>query len=277
MFEHICYIGDDTSDKYNKAHKYSLECSGYDITKNDLKEVEIVTFESRKYKIKLKCNETNALYSFNNRISYDVSIIEYIISLFDNIVRIDALATNQQLCKVIIIHNIHYLTLSAHKILARFMKDNMNSNIILVCTTLTYGYNLNTFISFGKFIKCTNKSELMMKFENLSIENMKPYWQETIDTWFENVFSLNSFSDIKEITEEYVTNCYNLWITNISFNIMSKYIIQELTHKYLLSEEKMHLILQKSCEIDYMLKQKYYHTIIYYQTFFNYILMCIYS
>ena len=101
--------------------------------------------------------------------------------------------------------------------------------------------------------------------------------KDSIDIWFKKVLNIKNILDVKVITEDYVTNCYNLWITNISFNDMCKYILKELTHTYLLQDEKLYLILNKSCEIEYMLKQKYYHTIIYYQTFFNYIVLCICS
>ena len=197
------------------------------------------------------------------------------ISLFDKTIRIDSIASDKELCKVILIHNIHYLTLNAHKLLSRFMKQNNNGSIILICTTLSYNYNLNAFLSYGKYHKCEQKSELISRFEKLSLKHTKPYWQETIDNWLAQVFKIKKLIDIKKITDDYVTNCYNLWISNISFNDISKYMLKVLTHRYLISDTIMFKLLDKSCEIDNMLRQKCYHSIIYYQYYFNFVVSCI--
>lgn len=271
---HTCFVGNNESTKYDDAHQLAESYSGCNIIEAKAKEEELITFESRKYKIKFKTNNTNILYSFNHRISYDVSILRFLFNKVEKSQRIDSIiCANDWFYRVIIIHNIQYLSSTAQRTLQRFIKREIDHNIMLICTSTSIEYGVSHFTSYGRTIRCKDDSILTKKLRELNINEI-PNWKTNLTNYLNKIFRLKDFNPY--LGDVYIQMGYAMWISNIEFSQIGKYVIQTLSSyqmPYEIPWDILENVLKRTNKIDHFLKQKKYNSKIYYQEYFNYLIV----
>jgi hypothetical protein len=269
MTIHKCFIGGEFSNKYKLAHEYAQTLTNEDYYNGVVKELKIYTSDTRNYVINIIQTSLITSYTFLNQISYDVQLIKKLIDQF-SVLRVIETFYNVNLYRVLLIHNIHLLSNDALNVLRKKMQKQ---DIIVITTSKPKSLIQSLMLSYGDSTICMENDEtkLTHQLQKLTIETetWKTKMHNMILNLIKKVPSASEFESIK-------INLLDLWVSNVTFQQFSRFIIKTLI-EIKLPSNALSIVISKSAEIDHQMTKPHYHKIFYYTHLISFLIDTVHS